>query len=171
MITMKEISEIMSYDKETGVFTSKVTRGKRKIGAALGTVSHCSCKKYLSIPIGYKRYYAHRLAWFIVYGEWPDGEIDHIDGNGMNNKISNLRCVPRSHNARNMKLFATNKSGVAGVHFCNTIKRWVARIVVDQRTINLGTSRDLEKAVTLRKAAEVKYGFHKNHGRATEFVD
>ncbi|MDD0156969.1 HNH endonuclease signature motif containing protein, partial [Shigella flexneri] len=68
------------------------------VGKVAGTISY----GYNAINIDGVRYFAHRLAWLYVYGEWPKQEIDHIDRNRRNNAISNLRDVSRVVNALNV---------------------------------------------------------------------
>ena len=110
---------------------------------------------------------AHRVAWALHYGEWPEMDLDHIDGNPQNNAIANLREVTRSENSRNMKVYRTNSSGVHGVgmHSCG---KWRARIAPRRgaRSIHLGLFNTKEEAIAARKKAEKEHGYHENHGRA-----
>jgi hypothetical protein len=126
---------------------------------------------YLDPKTGYyhgcvwgKTYRAHRVIWHMNNGRWPKDIIDHIDGNGANNRIENLREVSSSENSRNMKLLLTNTTGFHGVTQREKGK-WVARIDVNLKTVYLGTFDTLEEAVQCRKEAEIKYGYHENHGR------
>ena len=66
----------------------------------------------------------HRVIWEIFNGAIPEGMfIDHIDGNRVNNKISNLRVVKREGNARNSKKRKDNTSGLTGVvRIVNTLR-------------------------------------------------
>lgn len=61
-----------------------------------------------------KTYYVHRIIWKIV-NKTLCGDIDHIDGNPLNNNILNLRICPRSVNNRNKKIAKNNKSSVSGI--------------------------------------------------------
>jgi hypothetical protein len=71
---------------------------------------------YYFVNIKDRLYRCHRIIWEILYGVIPEGMvIDHINQNPFDNKISNLRCVPRALNQRNMKLSKRNKSGIVGV--------------------------------------------------------
>lgn len=106
---------------------------------------------------------AHRVIWALVHGKWPTGQIDHINGNRQDNRLVNLREVSRLENHRNMKRFKNNTSGHAGV--IPFKGRWQARITVDYRGIHLGTFDTVEEAVAARAQADIKYKFHKNHGR------
>lgn len=105
----------------------------------------------------------HRAVWAMFYNYWPI-EIDHINGDRQDNRIENLREVTRSENLRNARRRCTNVSGVTGVSWDTKLSRWVAVI---QTTYNkyLGSFDSFEEAVAARKAAEIKYGYHPNHGR------
>lgn len=87
--------------------------------------------------------------------------VDHINGDTLDNRKSNLRNVDRSENQRNMSKSRANKSGVTGVFWSNRDKRWVATI----STTRLGSFINFDDAVAARKEAEVAHGFHSNHGR------
>lgn len=72
-------------------------------------------EKYYEVGLKNESYYVHRIIWELHYGEIPKGmQIDHIDGNSLNNEISNLRIVPNAINCRNQKKSKYNTSGVAG---------------------------------------------------------
>ena len=110
---------------------------------------------------------AHRVAWAICNDGWPEGEIDHINGDPTDNRISNLRDVSHGGNMRNQRRYANNVSGVTGVSWYTTNNRWVAEIQHEGKKHSLGSFASFEDAVAARKAAERAFGFHPNHGRAT----
>lgn len=112
-----------------------------------------------------RSYFAHRVAYAIYHGEWPDDQIDHINGKRSDNRIANLRAVTRQENARNMKRPKDNKSGVMGVSWCNYTQKWKATINVRGRYITLGRFDCFLAASMVRRKAETNYGFHVNHGR------
>jgi hypothetical protein len=91
--------------------------------------------------------------------------IDHINGDSMDNRIDNLRLVTHKENSLNKKLSSNNKSGVVGVSKNSRNKKWKADITYNNQKYYLGEFNNFDDAVKVRKAAEIKYGFHKNHGR------
>ena len=107
---------------------------------------------------------AHRLIWALAFQEWPTGEIDHIDGDRLNNSISNLRDVKRSTNGQNIKRSTRNSSGRTGVSFNKAQGKWAAYIQSEGIYSHLGLFPTMDQAVAARVAAEAKHGFHKNHG-------
>ena len=119
---------------------------------------------YLYVCIHGSKYPVHRLAWFLVNNEWPE-EIDHIDGNPLNNKIANLRKATRSQNMMNRRVVGNSKTGISGVSFSNTRKKWVAHIGINGKLRFLGYFTDIRKAAEARLCAERDlFGvFSKNH--------
>jgi len=110
-------------------------------------------------------YLAHRLAWFLYYGEEPSGQIDHINQNKRDNRICNLRCVSNRDNHRNMPIQKNNKSGIVGVHFSKLKGKWVSYIKVNGKRIHIGSFVDFFEACCARRSKESKLGFHINHGK------
>jgi hypothetical protein len=113
ILTREKLQQVLHYDKDSGEFTWLTTSNRKKAGERAGTaVPH----GYRKIQVYNKIYYEHRLAWLYVYGEFPQDVVDHIDGNGLNNKIANLRSVSRSDNMRNqIRPQKNNKLKVLGV--------------------------------------------------------
>jgi len=166
MINQKKLKELISYNKDTGVFIRLVSTSNRAVkGDIAGTISKFG---YLKIRVlGVKNpVSAHRLAWLYVYGYMPDF-IDHINGVRCDNRIENLRDVTFQENARNMRIFKNNTSGVCGV---NKIKsgNWRARIGVGGKYKSIGCFKYKWDAICARKSAENKYGYHDNHGHFAE---
>lgn len=108
---------------------------------------------------------AHRVAWALHYGEWPDGQIDHINGDKADNRLDNLRVVTAQGNAKNRPLRSDNTSGHVGVYWVTETKQWMAQIKVDGRQVTIGRYKTFEDAVVARKKAEEVHGYHANHGR------
>ncbi|MFZ4147555.1 HNH endonuclease signature motif containing protein [Enterobacter ludwigii] len=121
---------------------------------------------YIIIRYQDKIYQAHRIIWEMFNGVIPDGmQIDHEDGNGLNNSINNLRLVSLSDNLKNKSKYCNNTSGVAGVSWHKTHKKWVSYISNSGKRITLGYFTNLDDAIAARKQAESTYGYHRNHGR------
>jgi len=146
----------LDYDPETGLFTWRRTRKGRGPRAP---------RAYSCIMYNYVSYLAHRVAWFLTHGEQPECAIDHINGDPSDNRLVNLRLAPGSTNQRNRKLSALNTTGMHGVHWRADREKWRVDIYVDHERVPLGHYDDFEDACAARKAAELKYGFHRNHGR------
>lgn len=119
---------------------------------------------YLSGEIFYRAYFAHRVLWMLAYGEWPAVDIDHINGDRSDNRLTNLRSVSRIENGRNQGIPRNNKSGVMGVCWSERNAKWKAQIRVGGDQKHLGFFPDIAAAAAARKAAEIEFGFHPNHG-------
>ena len=148
------------YDPETGILKNKVQRGPRgRRGEEAGTIDYSGpdCDKpYFRVRMEGSIYYAHRIIWVWMTGDQPE-TVDHIDGNGLNNRWENLRNVSHSENMRNRKLNKNSTSGMAGVHQTKRSGKWQARISVDGKRISLGAFESKDEAIVARKAAETKY--------------
>lgn len=107
---------------------------------------------------------AHRVIWAMYYGNWPKGDIDHINGIRSDNRIGNLRAVDHHTNCKNQRLRSNNSSGTTGVYWYARGRKWVAYINVAGKMKYLGRFDDFDDAVAARSAADQKYGFHQNHG-------
>lgn len=108
---------------------------------------------------------AHRAVWALSTGRWPVATIDHINGNRQDNRICNLRDVPHVSNCRNQPLRNVNTSGFAGVSLDKRNGKYAASICVNGKNVHLGKFETLAEARLARDAANIKHGFHANHGR------
>jgi len=122
----------------------------------------------IHVQVGRRKLLAHRIVYAIVTGEMPNGDIDHIDGNPLNNRIENLRDVSKSENLHNSKNRKDNSSGFPGVHWHHQHQKWHARIQVDNQRIFLGYFSDYEDAVRARKIAKIKH--HPTSPEAQKFA-
>ena len=156
-IPISRLHELFDYDPDTGFLLRK----------GLDNRAGSLCKKkaghssYFQIRVDGKKLQTHRVIWAMHYWHWPVGQIDHIDGNGLNNRLGNLRTVTRTEQHRNKPISKTNKSGVMGVRYNKRDKDWVVRI--SQR--HIGSFKDFFEACCARKSAERRLGYHPNHGR------
>ena len=157
----EQLKKILHYNKRTGIFKWKITRGSRaKAGNIVGALAKSG---YITIGINYKTYQAHRLAWLYVYGYFPKKEIDHKNQNKIDNRISNLREVSSAENKKNLAISKTNTTGVPGVSYYKRIGKWRAYIHIKRKQKHLGFFDNIENAKKAREKAKVKYGFSKNH--------
>lgn len=106
------------------------------------------------------------MIWALVHGKWPDADLDHENGDTLDNRLENLRDVTNSVNHKNekKKMSKNNTSGFNGVYWDKQTQKWRAMIKVNFRTIQLGRFVNFEDAVSARKEANVKYGFTDRHG-------
>lgn len=161
-----DLRKLLTYNAETGeliwlprnragwdtryankpAFTSDDGRGYR-----VGRIAKC-------------KFYAHRVIWALVHGEWPVADVDHINGDRSDNRLANLRAVSHVENTRNQKSRVNNTSGISGVTWNKSKSKWQAQISVGGRLIYLGRFDNIVDAAQARREAQRKYGFHENHG-------
>lgn len=180
-VSVALLNELLFLDSENGrlfwkkrrpeLFTPKTSRTPKHAAAHWNARYANKLAFYSLSSTGYHRgriftksFFAHRVIYAIFHGTWPEDQIDHIDGNPLNNIPSNLRDAPQTLNMRNTSLRPDNKSGVVGVCWVEKDKRWRASISGSKR-IHLGQFKTLEEAKAAREAAEIEFGYHKNHGR------
>lgn len=144
-IDSRAMIDLLSYDQKTGEFRWSVNATKRVALKRAGAYDKHGC---LNIKINGRSYMAHRIAWFFSYGKWPDGLIDHINGNPSDNRIQNLRDVTASVNQQNQRNAAKrNKTGLLGV--CPKGSKWRAQIVLGGKKVHIGmypTPEDAHRA-------------------------
>ncbi|SDK79151.1 HNH endonuclease [Aliiruegeria lutimaris] len=175
MISPDQLRRYLAYDPETGVlFWRARTPDMMPSGCHVQTAAWNSrfadtpagtgLKGYVRISICGQGYAAHRAAWALHYGEWPDGHIDHIDGDPANNRIANLRTATNSENQRNTKISRANSTGFTGVYFQKSKNKYRAEISAGGKRLYLGIFARLEDAVAARAEAERRHGYSKLHG-------
>ena len=156
-LTAERLRGIMDYDPEIGVFTRKVrTANCVRVGDVAGSFTS---KGYIRIKIDGRLYFAHRLAWLYVHGEWPVDQVDHINGIKNDNRIVNLREGNNAENQHNQrKPQANNKTGLLGV--APSYGKFVAQITVDRKYRHLGTFPTPEEAHAAYLAAKRQLHSH-----------
>ena len=172
-ITHQQVKELMYYDRKTGKMfwrhrTDKYikrdcSRKSWNTKYAGNEIKSIDGKGYYFASIFGKQYGLHRLVWFYVYGKWPK-IIDHINHDKLDNKLCNLRSVTVQQNNMNRRISANNTSGVFGVYLNKKKNLWCAQMKFNGKTYHLGSSKNKDEAIKLRKAEEQRLGFHKNHG-------
>lgn len=145
--------ERLEYDSETGVFTWLGDFNAKRVGRRAGTT--IGSKGYRTITIKKRRYYEHRIAWYLITGDDPTGfEIDHINGDKSDNRFSNLRLATSQTNKANCGLTKSNNSGFKGVHRFRG--KWIASITHDRKLIHLGVHECPEKAAAAYDAKAIE---------------
>lgn len=150
--TLPEIDEIarwLSYDPETGEIRWLRSRGGMIAGSKAGCVHqmHGGRCQYLMIGFGYRQYMAHALAWALINRSFPSCDIDHKNGNSLDNRLRNLRLATKRQNSQNAKKRLDNSSGHKGVSWCKCTDKWVARIRSPAgKYLNLGRYSSLPDA-------------------------
>ncbi|WP_394118276.1 HNH endonuclease [Xanthobacter lutulentifluminis] len=143
------LREWLVYDPDIGVFRwRKEPRACRPLlGEEAGTRRSSG---YIFIKArGYPQIGAHRLAWVYMFGGIPTGlEVDHIDGDPSNNRISNLRLATSTQQKMNKRVQANNRSGLKGAfyHECRRGKKWRSQIKANGRVVFLGYFHTAEEA-------------------------
>ena len=143
-LTAQVLRAQLNYNPETGIFNRP-----RNPSFEVGRVA---TKGYRQIMVAGTRAMAHRMAWLYVHGEWPAGQIDHINQCKDDNRIANLRVVSNKQNGENITLFSHNTSGHRGVRLYKN--KWIAEIKHLKRSTYLGYFGSFAEAVAARLRAE-----------------
>lgn len=170
-LSAEYVRECLNYDKETGVFIWKqrplshfVDVGHMKTwntGNAGKIAGYISKVGYRHIGVNFREYLAHRLAWVIVNGVWPEGRLDHKDRNRSNNSWMNIRSATDSQNCCNRGTQSNNISGYTGV--CRWKHKWQAYVNVNGLRVWNKLFDTIEEAVYFRNYAAQYY--HKEFAR------
>lgn len=147
MLTQEILLKNFRYDETTGNLYWKIKRSNRTdlskpISAKdrYGYIQVCT-----KLSGKQKTYLVHRLIWLMIYGITPKN-IDHIDGNRSNNKISNLRDVTHQENMMNMKKHADTKNNYKGTYKVKNQNSWVAEITFMRKRHYLGCFKTEKEA-------------------------
>lgn len=162
IITQSELKELLHYDHDTGIFT----------WLASGKGRRADLKAGCHFPSGYWRitingvvYRGHNLAFLFMTGQFPSGYADHINHIKDDNRWCNLRDVDRAENCKNLSKSIRNKSGFVGVSLNTKSQKYHASINVDGKLEYLGSFSNIEDAIEVRKAANIKHNYHPLHGK------
>ncbi|MBK9496425.1 MAG: HNH endonuclease [Xanthomonadales bacterium] len=157
--SIEQLKSMVSYDPDTGHFYrvgySHPSQSHR-VGTRADTFHDEKGRRYRLVRVFGERYTAHRLAWLFVHGTFPANMIDHINGDGEDNRIVNLREATHSDNARNRCISKRNMSGFKGVDFRPDGKKWRASICVNRKLIHLGLFSTPEEAHEAYVAAAIR---------------
>ena len=148
------------FEIKEGILYNKTQRKMQPAGIEAG----CQKGRYRWVKINHQRYAVHRIIFFMTHGYCSE-YIDHIDNNGLNNKPENLRPATLSENKCNQKIYKSNTSGVKGVYWLESKKKWVAQIGFNNRRKTLGRFETKELAAEcVSLARQTLHGNFANNG-------
>jgi hypothetical protein len=150
--TQQRLRELFSYCPQTGHFTRIKGIKKGAAGTIAGTVS----LGYLQIGVDWSIYRAHRLAWRYMTGEDPGDEgleIDHVNGDRLDNRFCNLRKATHAQNTRNKVASRSSATGCKGVYFDKDRNKFAAEVIHESKRYRLGRFETLDEAKAARDAA------------------
>ena len=146
-LTAEELRKILFYNPATGFFVWRQRPPQKGFrNSYVGSRAGQSQGRYRAISINGRFYKEHRLAWLYVNGEWSTLDVDHINGDSFDNRISNLRPATKSQNIANRRLNKSSKTGLKGVSFFKRDKVYIAQIMKDGKSIYLGRHKTAEEA-------------------------
>lgn len=134
MLKDQYFRENFKYDPATGVVTRLNARTRKGVINRFGAET----------PRGYLMFsgkhwcFAHRIAWFLYHGEWPEHGVDHVNGDKADNRIVNLRAANQHQNMANVGAYRCNRSGLKGAHYRKDRGNWQSSIMVHGKNIRLG---------------------------------
>jgi len=147
----EQLRQQFAYDPLTGAIERRDKSRKRR--PHTGTVNQRKDTAYRALCVDHRKVYAHRAAWMIVHGDIPPGMvIDHINGDGLDNRMCNLRLVTKTVNQQNRRSLRagalhgviSHRGGFA-VYACNKYRGW---------------TKDFFEACCIRKSVDAKNGHH-----------
>lgn len=143
LVSHSDLLKLFYYDPKTGLFIRKVTMSSN---AKAGSIAGTKVNGYVALYINRTRYYAHRLAWFYVYGVWPKDKLDHKNLNKSDNRIKNLREATHKQNMHNMATPIRNTTGYKGTSYHKKVKKFTAQININGKLKHLGCFNTAEDA-------------------------
>lgn len=176
-ISLDYLHECFKYEPDTGFLVWRhrpvshfqnehrwkiwITRFAGKNAGCVGVFSN-TCH-YITVRINGKQQLAHRVIFYMVHGWLPEA-IDHIDQNGMNNRIDNLRAATHATNALNTRMRSDNTSGFQGVSWSKFASKWRAQFQIAGKTHHIGYYDTTEAANAAYRETIEAAGFSSNHG-------
>lgn len=125
-VPIERLHQLFVYDEDAGVL----------LWLRSGEVAGSIVDGYVILRIDGRPFKGHRVCYAMYHGEWPDGFVDHWDGDGVNNRPGNMRPATRRQNQQNMTMHRRGK--LIGTHFNKRAKKWEARIFLNGKSKHLG---------------------------------
>lgn len=181
-LSQADLCAMLEYEPDTGLLRWKLKPllggssdahtkawNSTRSGVVAGTRKLSPGKEYTQVRVKGRFYHAHRLIWVIVHGSIDDTlVIDHINGDGRDNRLANLRLVEHAENQKNITMRRDNRTGVMGVRWNPEKRKWEAKITSGGVITFLGYHDSFEDAVAARRISEKQHGFHQYHGLSRE---
>ena len=160
-LSVEMLDSLFHSDSVNGILRWKSRTGPRaNPGAIVGSIDSKGKRR---VSVFSKTYGVHKIIWAMHYRQWPELQLDHINGNGLDNRIANLRLATPSQNAMNRHLHK-NKQLPKGVSRTTSGKGYSARITLNYRIIQLGEFPTIdEAALAYRTAADRLHGEFKRY--------
>lgn len=175
--TPEELRQLLHYEPDTGklfwkerpisLFKQDIDApGRQRTAQKIWNTRYAGKEAFTAKSRGYhygalfnRCVFAHRVIWAIHTGQWPEEDVDHINGNPADNRITNLRALSHRENLRNRAAPRNNTSGIVGVSAEQN--GFVAYI----GSFHLGRWATIEEAAAARYAAMRIIDYHHTHGR------
>lgn len=142
-ISIDDLRARFTFDPETGAVYRLVATQRSPVGSRADFLRD---RGYAFVEINRKMVRAHRVIWALAYGQWPAGEVDHVNRCRSDNRLANLRQASRSENAANVKHIGVGVSGFCGVVWKQKAQKWAAQIKKNGVRVHLGLFIDPKEA-------------------------
>jgi hypothetical protein len=154
-LPIARLRELLSYDPQTGELRWLVDhKNKTRPNGIAGYIRHDG---YRTVGLDGGDIKAHRIAWALYYGGWPEHRIDHINRNPSDNRIANLRQVTHGQNIANTQSKIPGRT--KGVYWHKQRQCWQSNITISGKKKHLGVFKTAaEAAAAFERASREIYG-------------